>query len=553
MSAFVRYVVILLCCSILVVDLSFSEITRTLKPPYLRNNFNPYYIPDTTSTTTAEAFIPEIIVNRNLRDEFNSVRQSDGFFPYLNNSYLPPSNQPPLMDIPETTLSTRPPISFDPIDTPTAYIPPTVAQNPNDVMSDFPPKATSNPDGYKYLPPTQQPPTVQQDPDLSDNFIPVISPPSQAYLPSQSKARELRDELIFRDPENVQSSQLQLDLNELRCLPNAGGYFRATLSVQSFVQNLPVVENDIQDLRCDLQVIRTRIVINIASVDFRRCGVENCGSQQLCLKIRFPQIQGLRTLADSVLTLQCRTQDRVVSKTHALRIGLNRENQARAAGTLANGGSQLPFRTQMGIYRLGNNGFTRNLEPGGVVLLGEELMLRAHVKFGDGWNFTRISDVSLQRLNPSGDILNSVVLVTSSGCVHPSMRSICPQPPTFEPPLGHRFGFRAVMFQGMRSGDEMIMSVKIVGCIDQSDCFVDKLACEKFSGRARRDTNLSNNLSEVSTISFRVELQKNDSNGTNRVAANNTGIMSLILSLSFIVMAMIICLIIKLKSCARFR
>lgn len=68
--------------------------------------------------------------------------------------------------------------------------------------------------------------------------------------------------------------------------------------------------------------------------------------------------------------------------------------------------------------------------------------------------------------------MNSVVLVTSNGCVHPSMKTICPSPPLFEPPLGHRFGFRAVMFQGMRSGDEMIMNVKIAGCIEQSDCFV---------------------------------------------------------------------------------
>lgn len=228
------------------------------------------------------------------------------------------------MDIPEPVPTTRPPISFDPIDTP-AYIPPTVAQNPNDIANDFPPKTTSNPDGYRYLPPTQQTPGVQQDPDISEIFIPTVSPPSQAYLPSQSKARELRDELISRDSPNSQNSQLQLELNELRCLPNIGGYFKAVLSVQSFVQSLPIIENDVQDIRCDLQVIRTRIVINIAAVDFRRCGVENCGSQQLCLKIRFPQIQGLRTLADAVLTLQCRTQERVVSKTHALRIGLNRE------------------------------------------------------------------------------------------------------------------------------------------------------------------------------------------------------------------------------------
>ncbi|XP_037033119.1 uncharacterized protein LOC119072076 isoform X1 [Bradysia coprophila] len=440
------------------------------------------------------------------------------------------------MDLPETTQPARPPISFDPIDTP-SYVPPTVGQNPNDILSDF------SPDGYRYLPPTtQQTPSVQQDPiDLGDNFTPIIppSPPSQGYLPSQTRGRELRDEL--------QNPQMQLELNELRCLSNVGGYFRAILSVQSVVQSVPIIENDIQDIRCDPQVIRTRIAISIAAADFRRCGVENCGSQQLCLKIRFPQIQGLRTLADPVLTLQCRIQERVVSKTHALRIGLNRDNQARSAGTYANGGSQLPFRTQIGIYRQGNNGFSRNLEPGGVVLLGEELMLRAHVKFGDGWNYTRVSDVSLQRLGPAGDILNSVVLVTSNGCVHPKMRSICPVPPTFEPPLGHRLGFRAVMFQGMKSGDEMVMSVKIAGCIEQSDCFVDRLACDRFSGRARRDTNLSNNLSEVTTISFRVELPRNNTNGTGYVAANNTGIMSLIITLSFIIIATIVCLIIKFQ------
>lgn len=84
----------------------------------------------------------------------------------------------------------------------------------------------------------------------------------------------------------------------------------------------------------------------------------------------------------------------------------------------------------------------------------------------------------MQRLGPSGDVLNSVILVTSNGCVHPSMRSICPLPPTFEPPLGHRLGFRAVMFQGMKSSDEMILSVKIIGCIDQNDCFVVIIGCD---------------------------------------------------------------------------
>lgn len=52
------------------------------------------------------------------------------------------------------------------------------------------------------------------------------------------------------------------------------------------------------------------------------------------------------------------------------------------------------------------------------------------------------------------------------------MKPICPFPPVFEAPLGHRFIFRAVMFNGMKSGDEMIMSVKILGCLNFNDCYV---------------------------------------------------------------------------------
>lgn len=89
-----------------------------------------------------------------------------------------------------------------------------------------------------------------------------------------------------------------------------------------------------------------------------------------------------------------------------------------------------------------------------------------------GWNYTRLSDVSLQRYSANGAVLNSANLLTSAGCVHPAMRSICPAPPVFEQPLGYRFGFRAVMFQGMKSGDEMVISVKILGCMQQIDCFV---------------------------------------------------------------------------------
>lgn len=87
-----------------------------------------------------------------------------------------------------------------------------------------------------------------------------------------------------------------------------------------------------------------------------------------------------------------------------------------------------------------------------------------------GWKHSRLLNVALQRIAPTGEVLNSATLITSDGCVNPKMRAICPNPPTFEPPLGHQMRFRAVLFQGMNSGDEIFMSVRVVGCIESHDC-----------------------------------------------------------------------------------
>lgn len=89
-----------------------------------------------------------------------------------------------------------------------------------------------------------------------------------------------------------------------------------------------------------------------------------------------------------------------------------------------------------------------------------------------GWNFTRLSDVALQRFSPQGELLNSVNLVSPNGCLNHLMRNVCPHEPIFEPPLGYKFGFKAFMFQGMKSGDELVMNVKLNGCLYKRDCIV---------------------------------------------------------------------------------
>lgn len=159
----------------------------------------------------------------------------------------------------------------------------------------------------------------------------------------------------------------------------------------------------------------------------------------------------------------------------------------------------------MGIFRRHGDSFHRPLEANGVVQLGEDLMLRTQTKQGDGWNYTKITDISMQRLGSAGEVLNTANLVSHNGCINPSMKSVCTIPPQYEPPLGQRFGFKAVMFQGMKSGDEVVMSIRVLGCVNKQDCeTTTQCGFLKNGGRIRRETKNNEDHVEVTKISFRV-------------------------------------------------
>lgn len=130
-------------------------------------------------------------------------------------------------------------------------------------------------------------------------------------------------------------------------------------------------------------------------------------------------------------------------------------------------------------------------------------MLRTQARQGDGWNFTKISDISMQRIGQNGEVLKSINLVSNAGCLNPAMKSICPFPPVFEAPMGHRFGFKAIMFQGMSSGDEIVMGIRIVGCINPVDC--QQGICDLARTRSRIRRGSHSELSELASISFRVQ------------------------------------------------
>ena len=87
------------------------------------------------------------------------------------------------------------------------------------------------------------------------------------------------------------------------------------------------------------------------------------------------------------------------------------------------------------------------------------------------------------------------------------MKSICPAGAVFDPPLGHKLAFKAVMFQGMKSGDEVVMSIKVSGCLDEHDCHVNSCLDRSFSRFKRNAISIKENeISEVSKISFRIVL-----------------------------------------------
>ncbi|XP_065368700.1 uncharacterized protein LOC135961132 [Calliphora vicina] len=478
-------------------------------------------------SSSTELLLPEIVENRSVKDRRN-------FIP-LFNQYLPPA--PPVADErpnyespqqgnqqydpfnggyiyqkPSTTSTTTPrpaqaivvvdpPEFLQPINNDPIILPPIN----NDPFEQVPlPSPTQ---GYDYHIPST-PVIVAAD----SPFNRPPSTPAPGYLPPSKDQQQPLS--IVQNSDN--SNPLRLRVHEMRCLqqqPKISGYFRAVLKIDNFLSATPSVDNDSSDKRCELKLQKSYVVVDIAGEDFARCGVQQCGTD-LCLRVRFPALRGMRTGSDSILTLHCKSQSRVAVKTHALKMGVANDVQARSIGTYAKGGTQNSFRTHVELLRKSNQGYGRHLQTNEAVQLGEDLLLRAHVITGDGWNYTKLTDVSLQRISPSGEILNNVQLITSQGCLNPSMKGICTQNPSFDAPLGYKLPFKAVMFQGMRSGEELIMSMRITGCLEHQDCYVNADQCNNFNTsnlkRRKRDMLNSNTtannteISEISKISFRV-------------------------------------------------
>lgn len=89
----------------------------------------------------------------------------------------------------------------------------------------------------------------------------------------------------------------------------------------------------------------------------------------------------------------------------------------------------------------------------------------------EGWKYSKMGDVVMRRLLPEGRLSQDfVTIIDSLGCRVPAMKSVCPEQPRQLDQLTTMLSFRAFMFQGSDRGAEMILSVRMYGCLQEEHC-----------------------------------------------------------------------------------
>ena len=92
-----------------------------------------------------------------------------------------------------------------------------------------------------------------------------------------------------------------------------------------------------------------------------------------------------------------------------------------------------------------------------------------------GWNYSKLTDVMVHRIH-NGKALNgesdTANIVLSNGCRNPMYRALARRNPSRDTAnaLINNFDFRVFMFQSMSSGDSIMITAKVVACVEETDC-----------------------------------------------------------------------------------
>ncbi|KAJ8921026.1 hypothetical protein NQ315_015822 [Exocentrus adspersus] len=323
-----------------------------------------------------------------------------------------------------------PPVQFDEPSTPSnAYLPPIYQ---DEILPPLPPVPPAPP-VPTYLPPVYYPPIGTPPPgNLDDDDTVVVQPPSTPGTLYQTPAPQMK-------------------ILNMSCVLDAS--FRSSFRVERKGGGAPPVLDNGAEGCLHSDSTHTYFMDMEGRRKLADCGVKRCTSGtstrvNMCVTVRMPTVRGIRLPEDGLVTLQCVPHDAVVSHTKHINLtptGSGRGRSAGAGAVVASGGGQKNFDSRLVLLRKSKSGnFDQQLQPGSVVLLGEELVLRAVVQDGDGWKSSRIGPVVVR----SPTTHRSVTLVEETGCRSPGMRSICPHQPRQLSPLDTLLHFRAFLFQG---------------------------------------------------------------------------------------------------------
>lgn len=96
--------------------------------------------------------------------------------------------------------------------------------------------------------------------------------------------------------------------------------------------------------------------------------------------------------------------------------------------------------------------------------------------FSVGWRYSRITDVKMYQIDTSNtknpQPKHLIEILNHEGCRNIHLQGIVPndQAQDTNDPLISTLPLRAFAFQGMKSGQQMILTAKIKGCVEANDC-----------------------------------------------------------------------------------
>ncbi|XP_045469916.1 uncharacterized protein LOC123677447 [Harmonia axyridis] len=391
--------------------------------------------------------------------------------------FLPPNSPPVLDQVPDITyLPTnpiQPPPERPPLDVqPPLFDTPGITETDDSVIIELPPIPPLPP---QYLPPSNQylPPATRQSDHAQTRFVRISN---LSCVDSTDETSKFHAQFSSIQPFNMSPS----------------------MEDSSYPNCIDVVSENIFKVHLEGPLVK--------KCGVKRCVNSNTKERKMCLHLRMATVKGIKLPEDFQIMVQCSPQPSVMAHTKELRFRSQISNEQRTLKNVAvaSGGAQRKLDVGLDLLRKSANSDTFNeiVIAETPVYLGEELLLRATVKNGNGFTNTRMDSVVMR----STSTKESSTLVDENGCTNPFMRNICPDLPQQISPLVVVFPFRAFLFQGSDRSDEMVLSMRMIGCLNSKDCLqINHCNDDKIGNRRRivRSTDPTDEITDEE-LRFRV-------------------------------------------------